>query len=114
MSCSNNRNDKLFINKKNDLWRVIQDGASKNDSSLLFFKVKKDGTYEELLSKKGIYVISKLNSDIKNYRQWNFTDDTTILFSHIPYRVKILNENVFLGVNQKNPSDTIKLIRYSR
>ena len=101
-----------FINTKNELWRVVQDGEIKRDSSLYFFKVKSDGTFEELSYYGKEYVKLKLNGDIKDYHTWKIIDDSTISFSFITYRIETINDSIFLAINQKHPSDTIKLIRY--
>lgn len=104
----------LFITNQDYLWRVVQDGNLKSDSALLFYNVKKNGYIDELIYKDSQFVVSKLHSDISDFKKWRFLNDSTMDIFLISYKVRTINDSIFIGVNSKYVTDTLKLIKFNK
>ena len=99
-SCKS-KEEKILINGNNDLWRVVQDGQYRSDSSLKFFKLNSDNTFTELYS----------NPDILNWHKWEQVNDTIFKFAYIDHRIVTLTDSIALFGNIKRPQDTLALLR---
>jgi hypothetical protein len=104
----------LFISRQDYLWRVVQDGNLKSDSALLFYDVKKNGYIDELIFRDSQFVLSKLHSDIFDFKKWRIVDDSTMEIFLISYKIRALNDSIFIGVNSKHVTDTLKLMKFNK
>ncbi len=109
-SCKSKR-ENILINGSNDLWRVIQNGQNRNDSSLAFFKFNSDNTFTELYFIDNQFQEIDSNPDVANLHKWEEINDSTFKVAHIEHRIINLSDSFALFGNIKRPQDTLALLR---
>lgn len=107
-SCKIGVGSHLFRDGAN-IWRVIQITSKRNDSSNYFYKFNKYGSYEELYCENNKLKQINSNSDVKNFRKWELTNDSVIKIAYIPFKILYLNDSMGCFLNIKKIQDTLRL-----
>ena len=105
------KEERILINGNNDLWRIIQKGQNRNDSSLAFFKFNSDHTFNELYFIDNQFKEKDSNPDVVNWHKWEQTNDSTFKVAYIEHRIISLSDSFALLENIKRSQDTLALLR---
>jgi hypothetical protein len=109
-SCKS-KEEKILVNREHDLWRVIQQGQYRSDSSLKFYKLNSDNTFNEIYFFDNKFTELNSNPDVLNWRKWKQISDSTFQIAHIDHRLLSLTDTLALFGNIKRPQDSIRLLR---
>ena len=110
-SC-NSKNEEILINKKKELWHVVQKGKTRNIASQSYFRFNKDHTYKEIYFFYNKFKNIDSNPDIINHHKWKIFNDSILEIAFIKYRIIVLNDSLGSFVNIKRPFDTILLKKF--
>ncbi|MES2430761.1 MAG: hypothetical protein V4556_07465 [Bacteroidota bacterium] len=109
-SCKS-KEEKFLINGNNDMWRVVQQGQHRIDSSLEFFKFNSDNTFDEIYFLDNKFKKMDSNPDILNWHKWQQVSDSIFKIAHIEFRVITLMDSFAQFGNIKRQQDTLTLLR---
>jgi hypothetical protein len=109
-SCKS-KEERILINGNDDLWRVIQNGQNRTDSSLAFFKFNSDNTFNELYFIDNKFTEIDSNPDVVDWHKWEQINDSIFKVAYIEHRIISLSDSFALLGNIKRIQDTLALLR---
>ncbi len=110
ISCKS-RKERILINGTHDLWRVVQNGETRSDSSVFFFRINSDNSFNEVAFRSKNLKDIDSNPDVHNWHKWKVINDSTFEIGKIPHRIIYLSDTFSLFVNIKRPQDSLRLLR---